>query len=63
MVKAIIDLYEKKTVLKGVKGMELDYLLSKEYINSVFGMCVTNIIQPENVFDGTEWESVPVNIE
>lgn len=62
LVKSIIDLYEKKTVLKGVDGEELEYLLSKEKINSVFGMCVTNIIQPEYIYDG-EWTQELPNVE
>lgn len=50
-VKSILDLYVDKTTLKGVEGRELDYLLSKERINSCFGMCVTDICRDEIVYD------------
>lgn len=55
-VKSILKLYQDKTKLKGVPGMELEYLSSKQNINSCFGMCVTdNISKPEIVYKGGEW--------
>lgn len=53
-VKAILKLYEDKTVLKDVEGKEVEYLKSKGMINSAYGMCVTDIIRDEDTFT-TEW--------
>ena len=53
-VKSVLDLYEKKTKLKGVKGKEVEYLNSKEMLNSTYGMCVTNPLREEFTYDG-EW--------
>lgn len=61
LVKCILDLYEKKTVLKGVEGAEIEYLKSKEMINSVYGMSVTNPLRDEYIFDGEEWGTVESN--
>lgn len=36
IVNGILDLYEKKTTLKGVTGREQEYMLSKENINSCY---------------------------
>lgn len=49
-VNAILDLYEKKTTLKGVEGMEAEYLESKENINSAYGASVTDICKNEAVY-------------
>ena len=38
----IMELYEKKTRLKGVEGQEVEYALAKTYINGVFGMAYTS---------------------
>ena len=54
-VKAILHLYEKKTTLKGVTGKEVEYLNSKEMLNSCYGMCVTNPLRDEFTYNG-EWD-------
>ncbi len=45
-IKTILKLYADKTTLKGVQGKEAEYLSKKEMINSLYGMTVTDIIQP-----------------
>ena len=55
-VKSVLELYEKKTKLKGVKGKEVEYLNSKEMLNSTYGMCVTNPLRDEFTYDG-EWDT------
>lgn len=54
-VEYILQLYHNKTTLKDVEGMEDLYMQSKQYINSMFGMTVTAIVQPDVKFDGKEW--------
>lgn len=41
-VEAILKLYGDKTELKGVKGKEVEYLVSKGMCNSTYGASVTN---------------------
>lgn len=55
VINAIIELYEKKTTLKGVDGKEVEYLLSKGMLNSVYGMCVTDIVRDNAVYVNGEW--------
>lgn len=54
-VKSILHLYANKTTLKGVKGKEVEYLNSKEMLNSCYGMCVTNPLRDEFTYNG-DWD-------
>lgn len=56
IIESILKLYEDKTVLKGVEGKEVEYLLSKGMLNSVYGMCVTDIVKNEHKYDGDGWD-------
>ena len=47
IIESIIELYKKKTELKGIEGYEAEYLLSKGMLNSVYGMAVTRIVRDE----------------
>jgi hypothetical protein len=56
LAECIIELYEKKTTLKGIEGKELQYLKNKEMLNSVYGMSVTNPLRDEYNFNN-EWKT------
>lgn len=54
-VEYILELYGNKTSLKDVAGQEELYMQSKQYINSLFGMCVTAIVQADVQLINDEW--------
>lgn len=62
IIESILDLYEKKTTLKDVDGFEVEYLLSKGMLNSVYGMCVTDFVKDEHTYND-DWVCNPVSIE
>ena len=61
LIMAILELYKNKTTLKDVIGKEEPYLRSKELINAVFGMSVTNPLNDEIYFDYGEWDTIPTD--
>ena len=64
IVECVLEFYEKKTTLKGVKGQEAEYLLKKGMLNSCYGMCVTDICKDEeNCTFENGWSTVPANID
>lgn len=54
LVKSILKLYSDKTTLKGVEGKEVEYLQSKEQLNSCYGMMVTDIVRDSYIYTD-EW--------
>lgn len=61
IIESVLNLYEDKTVLKGVEGKEIEYLLSKGMLNSIYGMSVTDIVRDDHVYsDG--WDKEPADI-
>lgn len=55
-VKLILERYTYKTTLKDVPGEEEMYLNSKQFINSLYGMMVTAIIQNNVSLNNDAWE-------
>lgn len=62
-VKSILELYQKKTTLKGVRGKEVEYLQSKEMLNSCYGMAVTNPLRDEYLYEESQWVTNEPNVE
>lgn len=57
-VISILELYKKKTELKNVPDKEIEYMVSKENINSCYGMCVTDICRDEAEYGKDGWNTV-----
>lgn len=56
IVKPVLDLYNDKTVLKGVEGKERQYKESKVKLNSIYGMLVTDEVHRDTVrFENDIW--------
>ena len=55
LLEFMLELYANKTELKDVVGMEDLYMQSKQYINGLFGMSVTAIIQASVREEEGEW--------
>ena len=62
-IKTVLHLYKSKTELKGVDGKEVEYLHSKELLNSLYGMCVTSIVHDSFNFNGSEWTTENGNLD
>lgn len=45
LAEAILDLYTKKTTLKGIPEGALNYMISKNMLNAAYGMMVTDIVR------------------
>lgn len=54
-LKYTLELFGNKTSLKNIEGMEETYMKSKQYINSLFGMCVTKDITDDTIYNNGEW--------
>ena len=64
IIESILNLYVKKTTLKDVEGKEKEYQQSKAMLNSVYGMCVTDICKDEFIFNNDyEWTTEKVNYD
>lgn len=63
-ILSILKLYANKTSLKGVEGKETEYMVSKNMINSAYGMSVTNIIRDLYEYSDDEgWYSEDANVD
>lgn len=51
----VLEYYRKKTELKNVRGKEHEYFRSKQKINSIYGMCVQNVLKDVIIFNGLDY--------
>lgn len=63
LVECVLEFYEGKTTLKNVPGMEVEYLLKKGLLNSVYGCSVQDVINDDVIFDCGIWYKETGDIE
>lgn len=64
-IKSILKLYELKTSLKGLDNIDdlIRYMKSKQHINALYGMCVTDILQFNRIYKNGKWITEDPDIE
>lgn len=62
-VKSILELYKRKTTLKGVEGEEVNYMISKNMLNACFGMTVTDIVRDEISYENDTFKTTKPDLE
>lgn len=63
LIECVLKFYGDKTTLKGVADKVEVYLVSKGMLNALYGMCVTNPINDEIMFEDEEWGMIRPEIE
>lgn len=65
IIESVITLFHNKSTLKGEKGKELEAQLSKELLNSTYGMMVTDVVKNKVEYNGTtdSWETNMGDVE
>lgn len=61
IITSILQLYQDKTELKDVEGFEVEYMLSKGMLNSIYGMSVTDVVKDQAIYND-EWETETADI-
>lgn len=56
LIECILKFYSDKTTLKGIIDKVVEYLVSKGMVNGIYGMCVTNPVNDEILFEDEEWD-------
>lgn len=61
-IETVLDLYSDKTTLRDVEGMEIEYQNKKARLNSLYGMCVTDILQQIIEYNQNDrtWVNLPL---
>ena len=62
IIQSIVNLYKTKTTLKNVDGKHAEYMHAKGMLNSVYGMCVTDIVKDENTYID-DWQTKKANAD
>lgn len=62
LLEVVLELYDKKTVLKNVVEKRLEYTKSKELLNSVYGMVVTDPCRDVYNFVDWQWSAEKENL-
>ena len=60
---AILGLYKSKTELKGVDGMELEYMIAKNMLNAAYGMSVTDPVRLEYDYFDDEFIAIEGDVD
>ena len=55
LVQYTLELYNNKTQFKGLDDKKEIYTQSKQFINSLYGMCVTDLIQDAVEYENGDW--------
>ena len=55
LIDTVIEFFTLKSQLKGIEERAYEYMKSKNKLNSLYGMIVTDIIRQENLFND-QWE-------
>lgn len=50
IIKSVFEFFNKKTTLDGVKGRESEYMISKNMLNSIYGMMVERPVRPKFIY-------------
>ena len=51
-----LKLYADKTTLKGIDERYDEYMRAKQFVNSLYGMCVTNTVKPDIEYIADDWK-------
>lgn len=63
IIESVLRYYKLKTELKGIEEKEEEYNINKGFLNSIYGMMVTDPLRDEILYERDEWDSRSVNIE